>query len=454
MSESVTLVGFDIGSTTLRAGFAEAKIVRNAGARGSEFGQLEERAHSEPTLTPFVGNDLDGKKIIAWIDHCFEAAHIAPSDLFGGGGLLTGLAARAPNAQVVAQALRSRLANAVITTADDPKLEAWLAFQGSVGALSRAHPHRIIVNLDIGGGTTNIALGRAGQVLWTGYSWIGARHVVVFPGNYQIERLSEFGRKTLDSLGISKHAGDELTSTEVETIVTTWVRQIEALVDDPEMLSLGQCSRADVHVAFSGGVGELFYSLRERRRMPERSPWGDLGLELAQAMAKSPALNQRVVISESMGKATLYGLLEHQTQISGATVFLPRPDILPLGDLPIVGIFDANAPQDELFRIVAFARASRAGACAIVRNVPRGAAEIRALGQRIGAALHEHPVDRPLVLLVDKNAGKALGGYATDWGNSPRPIVVLDELTPAAAQFIHVGRAMGGMVSVSFHGFR
>jgi len=55
---------------------------------------------------------------------------------------------------IVMDAVRRRLGDAFIATADDPCLEAWLAFHGSCAALSRAQPHTPILNLDIGGGTT------------------------------------------------------------------------------------------------------------------------------------------------------------------------------------------------------------------------------------------------------------------------------------------------------------
>ena len=79
--------------------------------------------------------------------------------VFGGGALLTGLTARRDNAATVVRLIRRRLGDTLVAAADDPCLESWLAFMGSAAGLSREHPGRPALILDIGGGTTNLALG-------------------------------------------------------------------------------------------------------------------------------------------------------------------------------------------------------------------------------------------------------------------------------------------------------
>lgn len=449
MNDRVTLVGFDIGTTTSRVAFVDALVTNNAGSKRVEFGRFLERPGGETILTPFVGDQLDEAFFSTWFARCFSAAHVEPSDIFGGGALLTGLAARAPNARAMTQMLRTCVANAVITAADDPQLESWLAFQGSIGAISRAHPTRALINLDIGGGTTNAAWGRAGNVMWTDWSWIGARHIVVRPGTYTLERCSPMGQQTLDGLEIRKTTGEELTLAEVDAIVHTWVETLEAMVQRPSIPS----SSEPLEIAFSGGVGELVYALRTGHSVPGQTHWGDLGLDLARGICASSRLMERLVVPETMGRATLYGLVEHQTQVSGTTVFLPHPERLPLGDVPIVATLEDDMPEDAWLRAMEFVRASRQGAAIHVRNLRGGAMGIRAVGKRLGGLLENHPQDRPLVVLLEENAAKAVGGYATDWGRHARPLVVLDELIPHAAKFAHIGRMHHGMVFISFHGF-
>src|SRR5205807_7337842 len=131
----------------------------------------------------------------------------------------TGLAARAATAAAAVGLVRRRLGDALVATADDPCLESWLAFLGSCAGLSRAQPDTPVLNLDVGGGTTNLALGKAGEVLRTGCLFVGARHIQVDPGTYRIVRLSRYAAALLDHLGIRKGIGACLSTAEVDAVL-------------------------------------------------------------------------------------------------------------------------------------------------------------------------------------------------------------------------------------------
>jgi ethanolamine utilization protein EutA len=463
--DRVTLAGIDIGTTTTRLSIATARIARRAGDGRVALGEIEERLAGGPVRTPFAGAALDVDRLLAQIDAWLAEAG-APEP-FGGGALLTGLAARAPNAAALTEALRARLGDAVIAVADDPRQEAWLAFQGSVGGHARAHPDEPILNLDIGGGTTNLALGRGGEVLATGWLWIGARHVEVDPGSYRVARCSPEGEHVLAALGIAKAAGDTLAEGEARAFVDALVLLLEAAVEgrpEPFASGIGQrllggplswpANVAPPTIAVSGGVGELVHAIRAGAPLPEATHYGDLGIDLARRIAASPILSARCLAPATAGRATVLGLLRHATRVSGATVFLGAPDRLPLRDLPIVGTLAADSTAEAARPVLALAAASRAGACVVVTGSIAGHARLRSLGEALAAALQGFPPDLPLVLLVPEDVGKALGGYATAWGQAPRALYVLDETAPGDAHFVHVGRPRDGVVPVSFHGIR
>src|SRR6185295_11957081 len=62
-----------------------------------------------------------------------------------------------------------------------------------------------------------------------------------------------------------------------------------------------------------------------------------------------------------------------------------------------------------------------------LRGPPDGRA-IRDLGRALGATLRMLPDPVPLVVLIEQDLAKAFGGYATEWGRCPLPLVVLDEV--------------------------
>ena len=168
MANSVKLVGFDFGTTTSSAVVAAAQLRRTATGR-MEIDYQQEVFRSEMVFTPVLDDArLDLGAVERLVDSWLEAGQVHSGDLFGGGALLTGLTAQKENASALVALIRRRLKDALVAAADDPCLESWLAFMGSCDELSRQHPDKIILNLDIGGGTTNLALGRDRQVLHTG----------------------------------------------------------------------------------------------------------------------------------------------------------------------------------------------------------------------------------------------------------------------------------------------
>jgi ethanolamine utilization protein EutA (predicted chaperonin) len=83
-----------------------------------------------------------------------------------------------------------------------------------------------------------------------------------------------------------------------------------------------------------------------------------------------------------------------------------------------------------------------------------GLERVRELGSRLSGALAELPADHVLVVLLEEDAGTALGGYATGWRARDAGLVVLDQLAPREAAFVTVGSAKHGVVPVAFHGLR
>src|SRR5438067_4138525 len=195
MSETIQLVGLDFGTTTSSVVVASARLTRAAGTGRVELDQVRECYRSPMVFTPLDENDrLDMPQVEAHLDVWLAAGDVRSVEVFGGGALLTGLTAQKDNAAALVGLIRRRLGDALVATADDPCLESWLAFMGSCAGLSRAHPEQAILNLDIGGGTTNLALGCAGEILRTGCLFVGARHIQVVPGGYRLVKLSRYAR--------------------------------------------------------------------------------------------------------------------------------------------------------------------------------------------------------------------------------------------------------------------
>jgi len=470
-TDRVTLVGLDFGSTTSSALVASARLGVNCATGRMEFGSPQIVYRSEPAFTPFDENTIRLESISELLLEWLRQAGVEKSNIFSGGAIVTGLAARRENARGLADLVESVIGDTVVATADDPRLESWLSFMGSSANLSRAHPGRNFLNLDIGGGTTNPALGHDGNVLATGCHFIGARHLRFEPGTYRLTGHSEFGRAALDYLGIGAAVGDGLTQDDIARVIALSVRGLEAIVagdvahftDDfgrlIEQVPFAFEERGvPLSITFSGGVGELIYAAAAGQPLPSQTFYGDLGIDLARGILASPLLSRDigVFVPDNMGRATVQGLTLHSTDVSGTTLFLPVPSLLPLRDLPVVASVNGRANRAALGQALRLTGGSERGACLQLEwdDAAPSLTDIRRFGADLAGALCDVPQHNaaPLVLLTTANAGKAIGNYVTGWQQEHRNLIVIDEIPIRHAQFVNLGRPRHGVVPVSFYG--
>ncbi len=138
---------------------------------------------------------------------------------------------------------------------------------------------------------------------------------------------------------------------------------------------------------------------------------------------------------------------------------MPRPEILPLTDLPILGAVEENISDDDLQALLTLAVAPTGGSGTAITRFCRGKrfgrGERKGHRPAIGRACcgrDELSATGPLVLLTAGNIGKTLGQYATRWGRDSTTLVVIDEIPNRRAHFVTIGKPHNGLLPVSFHG--
>ena len=85
----------------------------------------------------------------------------------------------------------------------------------------------------------------------------------------------------------------------------------------------------------------------------------------------------------------MYGLLRHATEISGSTLFMPTPEILPLADEPIFGRIEPDDSDDRLRRSASARAVVKPGGCVQARVGSERMAAVAALGGRLARILDE-----------------------------------------------------------------
>lgn len=473
---AVLLLGLDFGSTTSSALIARSYILSNSITGNMELGDIKIIFRSEISFTPFTEDRIDEVKVNDLLTQWFAQSGFQPESFFAGGVIITGLAARQKNAETLAALVEKRVGEILVATADDPNLESWLAFMGSCSALSRYHNTLPIVNLDIGGGTTNPALGLNSNISHTGCYFIGARHIQFEPGTYRILALTNEAKILFTKLNIHKKMNDTLAPNELKAYVDFYVDALENIAQGKseffqknncqplEQVAFSYSGYPSAAVTFSGGVGELIYQAKAGQALPSTTFYGDLGIDLAQAILASPILSRSLssIIPENRGRATVYGLALHSTEISGNTLYLPKPEVLPLRHLPIVAQLSGDISKLELQHALELVCQHPKGASLQIMIANSNAYQsnrlnlIRTLGQSFVEILQtlNPPKTLPIVLLVDCNIGKSLGAYATNWGQFAVNLIIIDEVMIRDASFVNINKLHQQVVPVSFYGIK
>jgi ethanolamine utilization protein EutA len=373
----LTTVGIDVGSSTSHLMFSVLFLKRQGEALSSRYVVvLREVAYRSPVLlTPYTHeNTIDSKKLGEFVKESYYAAGLKPKDVDTGGIILTGEALKRENARALAEELAGGSGRFVCATAGH-NLEAVLAAHGSGAAALSYQLHKTILNVDIGGGTTKLALLHDGNILGTAAVNVGGRLVAV-DGDGRIVRIEPAAQHVAQALGkhidIGHQAPPELFEQLAGKLADVLIEVVQLSVGghshghhhdhghDGEhghehgdaghghaeehhhhmsvlanelMLTPTLHSHHPVEaITFSGGVSEFLYEREER-------DFGDLGRHLAAAVRQHIDAGRLPAHLEQAGeriRATAIGASQFTVQVSGNTIAVSKPKLLPIHNLPVV----------------------------------------------------------------------------------------------------------------------
>jgi len=154
-------VGVDIGSSTSHLVFS--RIVLERLDSRYVVTVRETFYESDILLTPYSADEtIDAEALGAFIAKQYADAKVQPDEIDTGALILTGVAVRRSNARAIGELFASQTGKLVAVSAGD-SLETVMAAYGS-GAVSRAvRDNTAVMNVDIGGGTSKIAVCAEGR---------------------------------------------------------------------------------------------------------------------------------------------------------------------------------------------------------------------------------------------------------------------------------------------------
>lgn len=472
-SREMLSVGIDVGTTTTQLVLSRL-TVRNTRRFGLvprlDVAATEVLFASEPKETPLSAPDeVDVDALVQLIRAEYTAAGVTTTQVETGAVIITGETARTRNAEAILHGL-SDLAGDFVVTVAGPNVESQIAGRGSGAAAWSADRFTSVVNVDVGGGSSNAALFRSGQHVASAAAMVGGRQARLERGSGLLTHLAPSGRIIADALGLDLVPGRVprmaalrgLTDAMADIIVDLCQGRLSPL---GEQVALTPPMRIEDSVTarfVSGGVGLLYYDDAPAGTLAEVSAFGDVGPLLARSLRENPRWRAlRVEQPPQTLRATVLGAASQQVTLSGSTIWADE-DVLPLRNLPVI-----EPDFDSAFREKAMVTDSLTDAVqrwdrgtpetgatvAISLSLPDRLdyAQVSALAAGVSDFVREGmQPGTPLVMVTEKDYAQVLGQTIKSHLHE-LPLVVIDQIGLGEGDFIDIGEPMldGRVVPVS-----
>ena len=338
MSENLLSVGLDVGTTSTQLVVSRLTVENRASSFAVPDMDITERTvlYKSPVyFTPLLDEShVDGGAIREIVQVEYKKAGIRREDVDTGAIIITGETSRKENARAVLDALSDYAGDFVVATAG-PDLESVLAAKGAGATELSRTTGKPVLHMDIGGGTSNLALIEDGKIIRTGCLNVGGR-LIKFRENGEVYYVSP----VLSGI-FNVKPGEIVTQSQLQALAETLTHALEMAAglrkptDLMDNLLTEETGRGwippdgEVVLSFSGGVADCIGS---------ELPWhqfGDLGPILGQTIRESSLCRGQYALGRETIRATVIGAGSYSTQLSGSTVFSQNVRF-PLKNLPVV----------------------------------------------------------------------------------------------------------------------
>ena len=458
VNEQLLSVGIDMGTSTTQLVLSKLHIQNLASSFSVPRLVITDKEvvyRSDICFTPVLAdNRIDAGQIQAFVQEQYRKAGIRKEDIQTGAVIITGETARKDNANEVLQSLSGFAGDFVVATAG-PDLESIIAAKGA-GAHTYSKEHSTsIVNIDIGGGTSNLALFAAGELLDTGCLDIGGRLIKVDQRTREVTYIAPKIKQLAERRGIALALGQQVTPAALEPIIGEMVKLLEESVglrppgDFYDTIVTNKGLKLDRNIpciSFSGGVADYVY----QEAAGDVFQYGDIGILLGRAIAASP-LTQRLTVARSAEtiRATVVGAGSHTTEISGSTI-TDTEESFPIKNIPILKL--ASADESGSAEALAQAIADKLNWFKLNNDLQRVAIALEgkkspsfqevqkyARGLREGMAeLLER--EYPLIVIVHHDMAKVLGQTLYALLDYKKDVVCIDSVQVDNGDYIDIGK--------------
>jgi len=310
-----------------------------------------------------------------------------------------------------------------------------------------------ILSCDIGGGTSNMAISRNGEVLCTSCIAVGGR-LLAAHADGRIWRIDEPARKVMAHLGLDYQLGDLIPAKDMERIAAAFAEALIEVLTGPATSHLArQLMMTDDlsfpgkidEYSFSGGVAELIYG--------GNGYYDDMGKPLANKIKSlTHRLSAPIFEPKNKIRATVIGAGAYSLSISGSSGFMDNAISFPIKNVPVLRV-DAKAERlsrehvisaiQTSFRRFDLAEGEEVVALYFKDPVRAYYPELELFATSIEAALPRSIMNRlPIILIFEKDIACSVGNVIRRETGLKTNLLSLDELILTEGDWIDIGEPL------------
>ncbi len=460
MKEEILSAGIDIGTSTTQLIFSKITIENTASSFSVPRISIVDKKivyRSDIYFTPLISQrEINGEKIKHIVEKEYQKAGVSQEDVKTGAIIITGETARKKNASDVIQNLSGFAGDFVVATAG-PDLESIISAKGAGADRISKEENTVVVNLDIGGGTTNIAVFNRGELIEVGCLDIGGRLIKIDKSSGNITYISEKIKELCKLKKIELQEGNKASKDKLYAVVEEMAKLLEESVGLRErsefyeriITNKGLDLKKVINcITFSGGVADYIYN----EPGEDIFKYGDIGILLGEAIKKS-LLCKKLSVKKSQEtiRATVVGAGSHTTDISGSTITYTE-DNFPIKNLPILKLSSEEEKLDskEIIAVIKeklkwFVLENEVQPVALALKAKKNPSfkEIQELSKTLIEGMEEIiKNDFPIIVVVESDIAKVLGQTMQKDLNFKKQVVCIDAIKVENGDYIDIGKPL------------
>ncbi|MGC9778947.1 MAG: ethanolamine ammonia-lyase reactivating factor EutA [Candidatus Heimdallarchaeota archaeon] len=455
----ITSVGIDVGTSTSHMVFSRLHLVKQMSRTSKKFEIVNREIlyRGGIHITPLIDQEtINFDELSKIFQKEFAKAKITKEDIDTGAVIVTGETAKKKNAEKIVSLLAIEAGKFVAATAG-PNFESVIAAMGS-GAVTRAKDlKKTIMNIDTGGGTSNIAvISPKGEIIDTACINVGGRLLVTNGSENIIEKYEEAAKIAADDVGVHLEVGKTISKTDKERVAKRLAEALIEIITKKENISevaiklmmtpLLTFDGKVNYYSFSGGVAEYIYGKTNEY-------FGDIGREVAKEIKKqSQKAKIKLLEPLELIRATVIGAGQYSLQVSGATTLVTEDNDFPIRNIPVVVPYlpQESPTEKEIKRAIDMAyqridlkEGEAQVALSFHKTIGLSYERLKSFAQGIVSAVPSLvKKNMPLILVFKDDIGNSVGNVMKRETEMKSNIISIDELGLREGDYIDIGEPM------------